>query len=671
MLHGCEGLAATAAVSLLVIVAPIDGVAYAQSKATQHPAMPAAPAARPAPPPRPAMPPAAIRQAPPPAAMRAMPQPRISHPAVKPHIARPAPQIQRPPPAPRIAAPSRPPSPRITAPTKSSAPALQHAAPSHKAAGRPEVEPRARQGIEQRIDRAQETKRTERLTRSQQRELRQLERSAQQQKAAGERLQRLEARSKDEQLGQNEQRELRRLQRSEQRQKSAAQRLQQLQARSESGQLNRKDLNELRRLERREQLQKSAAQRLEQLETRSKSGQLDRAEQRELRQLERQQRALGFDKREFARERPGIETGRPARVTPQEAIKDRFAAGIEARKEVHDHGRLKHHPPRAAWRRGLHAHHVPWISAVYWPYAYSDVFYYTFWPKAYEEGYWAYVYDDFFDGIYFPYGAPHVDYAYAGPYGTIEGGTIGSAPSRQRTGPGRVSQAVRMLCAQPDEGVTAWPIAEIEEAVQPSGEQKGLLDDLKEAADAAAADFRQACPESVPMTPPGRLQAMSMRLQATLDAVKTVRPALEDFYASLSDEQKARFNEIRPELKDDRTATAPAQDRSADCDGEKTGLSALPIDEIDRVVQPTDAQAKALERLEQATQRAVGILNDACPTSTPETPVGRLDVMQERLEAMIEAANSVRPALEDFYAGLSDEQKAKFNRLGRDSARRG
>jgi hypothetical protein len=35
---------------------------------------------------------------------------------------------------------------------------------------------------------------------------------------------------------------------------------------------------------------------------------------------------------------------------------------------------------------------------------------------------------------------------------------------------------------------------------------------------------------------------------------------------------------------------------------------------------------------------------------------------------MIEAANTVRSALSDFYASLSDEQKAKFNRLGRERA---
>jgi hypothetical protein len=529
---------------------------------------------------------------------------------------------------------------------------------------------RAQEKIE-RVDRAQEQTRSGRLTPSDQRELRRLERGAQQREAAGQRLQRLQARSESGRLSGSERQELRRLQQSEQLQKSVAERRQELQKRSESGRLSRNEQRELRSLERRDQLQRSAAQRLEQLQTRSQSGRLDRVEQRELRQLERQQRALGFEQRQRPLEPAGVQTGQATRVTPQQVATGRFAAAIETRREHRRDWRPRHHAPRAAWRLGLHASYVPWISAVYWPYAYSDVFYYTFWPDAYEEGYWAYAYDDFFDGIYFPYGAPYVDYAYAGPYGpygAIERGvTTGSAPSRQRTPPGRMSQAVRMLCTQPDEGITAWPIAEIERAVEPSSEQRRLLGDLRKAADAAAEEFRKACPESLPMTPPGRLQAMTMRLQATLDAVTTVRPALEAFYASLSDEQKARFNEIRPKLKEDRTAAAPTRDPRDECGGQKAGLSALPIDEIDRVVRPTDAQATALDRLDKATQRAVEILNRACPTSTPATPVGRLEVMQKRLEALIAAANSVRPALQDFYAVLSDEQKAKFNRLGRET----
>jgi hypothetical protein len=35
---------------------------------------------------------------------------------------------------------------------------------------------------------------------------------------------------------------------------------------------------------------------------------------------------------------------------------------------------------------------------------------------------------------------------------------------------------------------------------------------------------------------------------------------------------------------------------------------------------------------------------------------------------MIEAANTVKPALNGFYASLNVEQKARFNRLGRELA---
>lgn len=665
---GATTSAATIA-ALFIAAVHFDSVAVAQpghghGKGGGGPG--AAPAARPAPaaPPRPAMPPpAAMRQAPPPAA----PPPQISRPAPRPHFARPAapPQMHHPQPAPRFAAPPRPAPPRVAAPVRP--PAAERAAPPPRIVGRPDGARGAQQRLE-RVDRAPASAQSPRLSRSDQRELRQLERSAQREQATGQRLQRLQARSESGRLSRPEQRELRRLQQSDQQQKSTAQRLQQLPTRS--GQLNRNEQRELRGLERKEQLQKSAAQRLDQLQTRAQGGRLDRAEQRELRQLERQQRALGFDQRQPARDQAAVQAGRPSRVTPQQVVAGRFAAAIDAGRAHRGDEKWRPHAPRTAWRLGLLASYVPWTSAVYWPYAYSDVFYYTFWPQAYEEGYWAFVYDDFFDGIYFPYGAPHVDYAYAGPYGLIEEGiTTGTVPSRQRSVPGRVSQAVRALCTQPDEGITAWPIAEIEQAVRPSREQKQLLDDLKRAADAAADEFRQACPETVPMTPPGRLQAMSNRLQATLAAVKTVRPALEAFYASLNDEQKARFNEVRPRLKEERAAVAQGRDPGADCGGQKAGLSALPIDEIERVVRPSGAQATALDRLDEATQRAVGILNDACPTTMAATPVGRLEMMQKRLEALIAAADTVRPALEDFYAALGDEQKAKFNRLGRDSRR--
>src|SRR5207302_1723664 len=48
-------------------------------------------------------------------------------------------------------------------------------------------------------------------------------------------------------------------------------------------------------------------------------------------------------------------------------------------------------------------------------------------------------------------------------------------------------------------------------------------------------------------------------------------------------------------------------------------------------------------------------------SSSPPTPIGRLDAMHERVEAMLQATILVRPALEKFYDALSDSQKARFH----------
>jgi hypothetical protein len=343
---------------------------------------------------------------------------------------------------------------------------------------------------------------------------------------------------------------------------------------------------------------------------------------------------------------------------------------MQARGDNREARRALRLAARAAWRRGAHAHHVPWRGATYWPYVYADVFYYTFWPYAYEPAYWGYVYDDFFDGIFFPDGAPYVEYA-EGPYqGPYVRETTGSAP--RRATPGRVTQAARQVCAEPDKGITAWPFDRIAAAIKPNAEQKELLAQMEQAAEEAADRLKQACPENLPMTPGGRLQAMTLRLQATLDAVKLVRPPLEKFYESLNDEQKARFNEIGPDIGRDAKRTAssrPDSPQQGDCSGAKSGLSGLAIDRIEEVVQPTEAQLGGIDRLSEALDKAVAALQAACPITVALTPVGRLEAMQNRLEAMIEAANLVRPALDDFYASLSNEQKAKFNRLDRQTAR--
>ena len=61
---------------------------------------------------------------------------------------------------------------------------------------------------------------------------------------------------------------------------------------------------------------------------------------------------------------------------------------------------------------------------------------------------------------------------------------------------------------------------------------------------------------------------------------------------------------------------------------------------------------------------------NACPDVVPLTPVGRLEAMEKRLDAMVQAGKTVQPAMEEFYVSLSNEQKARFNTLGQQARAR-
>jgi len=57
-------------------------------------------------------------------------------------------------------------------------------------------------------------------------------------------------------------------------------------------------------------------------------------------------------------------------------------------------------------------------------------------------------------------------------------------------------------------------------------------------------------------------------------------------------------------------------------------------------------------------------LQSSCPGQMPQSPVERLDAVEARISAMLEAMKTVRPKLQQFYASLDDEQKAMFDTMG-------
>src|SRR5215467_10694049 len=58
---------------------------------------------------------------------------------------------------------------------------------------------------------------------------------------------------------------------------------------------------------------------------------------------------------------------------------------------------------------------------------------------------------------------------------------------------------------------------------------------------------------------------------------------------------------------------------------------------IEHAVRPTDAQRPALDELKAASTKAAEMIAAACPNDFPTTTVGRLEVMEKRLEEMLQA----------------------------------
>jgi hypothetical protein len=103
-----------------------------------------------------------------------------------------------------------------------------------------------------------------------------------------------------------------------------------------------------------------------------------------------------------------------------------------------------------------------------------------------------------------------------------------------------------------------WPSEQIERDVKPTDAQRASLTALQDATAKAADILKSSCPPEAARTPPARLEAAAARLDAMLQAIGTVRPKLDDFYNSLTDEQKAAFDAIGPARNGQKTASADA-----------------------------------------------------------------------------------------------------------------
>jgi hypothetical protein len=164
------------------------------------------------------------------------------------------------------------------------------------------------------------------------------------------------------------------------------------------------------------------------------------------------------------------------------------------------------------WKTGWNGGWGGWVGPVFWPYFYGDLLAFVLWPYGYYYPFWFdpfWAYGDVFlwDAIFWPY--PEYAYArrtmtstaYMGPMGmNTDPMDIYDDPPRRRVA------KVRNDSREITTGSTT-----------------------------NGSDSAQTCGGMV-----------GKRLDVMATAIKTVRPALARFYASLTDEQKARFNMLGP-----------------------------------------------------------------------------------------------------------------------------
>ena len=119
------------------------------------------------------------------------------------------------------------------------------------------------------------------------------------------------------------------------------------------------------------------------------------------------------------------------------------------------------------------------------------------------------------------------------------------AEDRRRTSTASgATEASAQGCGAAQPAVLQWPADEIEARLHPNDTQRAALKVLQDANAKAVEILTAECQPKDAITPSARLDAVDVRLADMQQAVHLVSAALESFYATLSDEQKAQFEAI-------------------------------------------------------------------------------------------------------------------------------
>ena len=220
------------------------------------------------------------------------------------------------------------------------------------------------------------------------------------------------------------------------------------------------------------------------------------------------------------------------------------------------------------------------------------------------------------------------------------------------------------LCQQPLDANAL--VGRISGDISPTADQAALLQKLGGALGMASGYLAQACPKEIPTQPVARLQMMQSQIQALAMAIDIVRPPLQELEQSLTPDQQSRFDHVSPATGQTTEPTVKDQNQAGNlvkpC-GDSSNAIDWSIQQINRSVQPTDAQRDDLAAVKQAFVASASDLDNHCPATAPETALGRLEAIQARLDAAWRTVLSMQVALTNFESKLSDAQKGRFDAM--------
>jgi hypothetical protein len=235
-------------------------------------------------------------------------------------------------------------------------------------------------------------------------------------------------------------------------------------------------------------------------------------------------------------------------------------------------------------------------------------------------------------------------------------------------------------CAQRASELRDWPFDAITRTVAPNDAQREALETLRMEAGKAADRLAADCPQNDATPSLARFEAVTQALDATINSVTMVEPAVKAFYVALDDEQQARLvrevvlsssqartaerdvhrSERRSRRRADPAPAASGKPEGGICEQLTAAMRGWPVRQIERSVRLAEPQRVAFYELVTASLKAADALTTGCPRETALTPPGRMAEIRARLSAVRQAASEIRPALGRFYETLDQEQKVRF-----------